>query len=60
MRTSASPMTLRFPNKWGVRGTGISVKIEVDSNQDGVPAPTVYGYEGEYSVSSRVGRAEET
>lgn len=57
---SSDPMTLRFPNKWGVRGTGITVKIEVDSNQDGVPAPTVYGYEGEYSVSSRVGRAEET
>ena len=56
---STAATSIRFPNKWGVRGTGISVSITADSNVEDTPAPTVYGYEIEFTASATTGRAQE-
>lgn len=56
---STAATSIRFPNKWGVRGTGISVSITADSNVEDTPAPTVYGYEIEFTASATTGRVQE-
>lgn len=50
---------VRFPNKFGQRGTGVTVTINADSNQTDVPAPTVHGYELTWLEVANVPRSRE-